>query len=86
MQSLGIKLRPESRSFRRWIYALLAILSAAVTTWALQVTQEMWRPPDIAKHESQSSVETSSPEIEALEAELMRIQRRLDELRSSTSH
>ncbi len=86
MQLLGTKLRPESRSSRRWIYASLAILSAAVTTWALHVTQETWRPPAIAQHESQSYVETSSPEIEALEAELMRIQRRLDELRSSTSH
>ena len=82
MQLLEIKTLP----LRRWIYASLAILSAAITTWTLHVTQEAWRPPAIAQLERQPAVETSSPEIEALEAELLRIQRRLDELRSNGSH
>jgi hypothetical protein len=86
MQMLGTKLRSEGRFSHRWIYVSLAILSAAITTWALHVTQETWRPPAIAQHESQQYVETSGSEIEALEAELLRIQTRLDELRSSTSH
>jgi hypothetical protein len=83
MQLLETNLRSEGRSSRRWIYASLAILSAAITTWALHLSQETWRPPAIARHQSQTDVAASSPELEALEAELVRIQRRLDELRSS---
>lgn len=76
--------RSEHRASRHWIYASLAVLLAAITTWALHVTQETWRPPTIAEHERPGVVETSNPEIEALEAELAQIQRRLDELRSNT--
>ena len=82
MQLLEIKTLP----LRRWIYASLAILSAAITTWALHVTQEAWRPPAIAQRESQRGVATPGPEIEALEAELRRIQTRLDELRYRASN
>jgi peptidoglycan hydrolase CwlO-like protein len=67
---------------RQWIYASLAILSAAITTWVLHATQETWRPPTFAEREIQTDVETLDPEIEALEAELDRIQQRLDALRS----
>ena len=84
MQLLEAQPRSERRALRQWIYPFLAILSAAFTTWALHVTQETWRPPAIEENEVQTYAETSNPEIEALEAELVRIQRRLDELRSST--
>ena len=67
---------------RDWIRASLAILAAAITTWALHVTQETWRPFTIAVREQQTSVETSTPEIENLEAQLERIQKQLGELRS----
>lgn len=67
---------------RHWIYASLAILAAAITTWVLHVTQETWRPPTIVVREQQANVETSTPEIENLEAQLKRIHKRLDELRS----
>jgi hypothetical protein len=74
--------RLEYRVARPWICAFLAILLAALTTWALHVTQETWRSPAIAAPERQRVAEASNPEVEALEAELMRIQERLDELRS----
>ncbi len=74
--------RSEHRASRPWIYASLAVLLAAMTTWALHVTQDTWRPPAIAAPERQSVAEASNPEIEALEAELARIQKRLDELRA----
>jgi hypothetical protein len=83
MQLLGTK--PEGETLRRWIYASLAILSAAFTTWALHITQESWRPSPIPRHEIRTGAETPDPEIaeiEALEDELVRIQNRLDELRS----
>jgi hypothetical protein len=67
---------------RHWIYASLAIMAAAITTWVLHVTQETWRPPTIAVREQQANVEMSTPEIENLEAQLKRIHKRLDELRS----
>jgi len=60
----------------------MAMLSAAVTTWALHATQDAWRPRIVVEQPGQIDVEASDPEIEALEAELVRIQRRLDELRS----
>jgi phage I-like protein len=85
MQLLETKPESEGRALRQWIYASLAILSAAITTWALHATQETWRPPVVAQHESQTGAEASNPEIAALEAELARIQSRLDELRSSNS-
>ena len=85
MQLLETKHQSEGRALRQWIYVSLAVLSAAITTWALHVTQETWRPPTIAQHENQTDVETSNPAIEALEADLVRIQRRLDELRSRSS-
>jgi len=69
-------------TLRDWIRASLAILAAAITTGALHVTQETWSPSTIAVREQQTSVETSAPEIENLEAQLERIQRRLGELRS----
>jgi hypothetical protein len=71
---------------RQWIYASLAILSAAVTTWVLHATQETWRSPAVAGHEIQADLAASDPEIEALEAELARIQKRLDALRSRTAY
>jgi hypothetical protein len=73
---------PEVGALRRWVYVSLAMLSAAVTTWALHATQESWRPRMVVEQPSQIGVEAPNPEIEALEAELARIQRRLDELRS----
>lgn len=83
MQLLETEPRSEHQEvLRHWIYASLAILLAAITTWALHVTQETWRPPSIAQYESRSGAETSDPEIAALEAEMARIQSRLDELRS----
>jgi hypothetical protein len=85
MQLLETKPESEDLAMRRWIYAALAILLAAITTWALHVTQETWRPPDIAQHDSRTGAETSDPEIAALEAEMARIQSRLDELRSRAS-
>ena len=85
MQLLETKPESEDQALRRWIYASLAILSAAITTWALHATQETWRPPAVAQHERQIDAETSNPEIAALEAELARIQSRLDELRSRAS-
>jgi hypothetical protein len=83
MRSSSTNLGSEGRALRRWIYTSLAILSAAITTWALHVTQETWRPSVVAEQRSRTDVKTSNPEIEALEAELARIQRRLDALRSS---
>ena len=74
--------RSEYRASRPWICASLAILLAVLTTWALHVTQETWRSPAIAAPEKQRVAEASNPEVEALEAELVRIQERLDELRS----
>ena len=74
--------RPEHRASRPWVYASLAVLLAAMTTWALHVTQDTWRSPAIAAPEMQRGAEASNPEIEALEAELARIQKRLDELRA----
>jgi len=73
---------PEVGAIRRWIYVSMAMLSAAVTTWALHATQDAWRPRIVMEQPGQIDVEASDPEIEALEAELVRIQRRLDELRS----
>jgi hypothetical protein len=73
----------EVGAIRRWIYVSLAMLSAAVTTWALHATQETWRPRIAVEQPARTGAEVSNPEIEALEAELVRIQRRLDELRSS---
>ena len=84
MQLLEAKPQPEDQQLRRWIYVSLAILSAAITTWALHVTQETWHPTAVARHERQIDAQTSSSEIEALEAELDRIQKRLDDLRSTT--
>ncbi len=84
MQLLDTHRGSEGHALRRWVYTSLAILSAAITTWALHVTQETWRPPIVAEQQGQIDVETSDPQIEALEAELVRIQKRLDELRSST--
>ena len=83
MQLLETEPRPEHQVSRHWIYASLAILLAAITTWALYVTQETWRPPTIAEHRQAVAAETSNAEIEALEAELAQIQKQLDELRSS---
>ena len=83
MQLLDAHPESERHSLRRWIFTSLAILSAAITTWALHVTQETWRPP-AAVQQSPLDLETPDPEIAALEAELARIQRRLDELRSRT--
>ena len=40
--------------------------------------------PVVAEQQIRIGVATSNPEIEALEVELVRIQRRLDELRSNT--
>lgn len=74
--------RSEHRASRHWIYASLAVLLAAMTTWGLYVTQDTWHPPAITAPERQSSAEASNPEIEALEAEMARIQKRLDELRA----
>jgi hypothetical protein len=74
--------RSEPRASRPWIYASLAVLLAAMTTWALHVTQDTWRAPASAAPEMQRSAEVSNPEIEALEAELARIQKRLEELRA----
>ena len=85
MQLLETKLQSGGRALRQWIVVSLAVLSAAITTWALHVNQKTWRSPTIAQHENQTGVETSNPEIEALEVGLVRIQRRLDELRSRTS-
>jgi type VI protein secretion system component VasK len=84
MQLSGAQPGSEGDALRRWIFTSLAIISAAITTWALHVTQETWRPPSAAEQQSQIEVEPPDPEIEALEAELVRIQRRLGELRSST--
>jgi len=83
MQLLDTHPGTEGNALRRWIFTFLAVLSAAITTWALYVTQESWRPPTVAEQQSPIDVATSNPEIEALEAKLMQIQRRLDELRSS---
>ena len=83
MQSMDTDAGSEGRALRQWIYVSLAVLSAALTTWALHVTQESWRPATIAQHERQREVETSNPEIEALEAQLAQIQRRLEELRAN---
>jgi hypothetical protein len=83
MQLLEAKPQPEEQELRRWIYVSLAILSALATTWALHVTQESWRPAAMAQHERQIEAQPSSSEIEALEAELDRIQQRLDDLRSN---
>ncbi len=74
--------RSEQRASRPWVYASLAVLLAVLTTWALHVTQETWRSPAIAAPERQHVAEASNPEIQALEAELVRIQERLDKLRS----
>jgi hypothetical protein len=84
MQLLDTDLGSEGLALRRWIYTSLAILSAAITTWVLHVTQETWRPPVVAEQQIRIGVASSNPEIEALEAELVRIQSRLDDLRSST--
>lgn len=83
MQLLGTEPRSEHQVLRHWIYASVAVLLAAITTWALYVTQESWRPPTVAEDKKPIVEETSNAEIEALEAELAQIQRRLDELRSS---
>jgi hypothetical protein len=80
MRLLGTKV--EGGALRGWIRVSLAILSAAITTWALYVTQETWHPPGFARSEIRTDEETPDPEIQALEAELVRIQSRLDELRS----
>ncbi len=76
--------RSERRISRHWISATLAILSAVFTTWALYVTQETWHPSVIADREGRQVTRASNLEIEALEAELVRIQERLHELRSGT--
>ena len=83
MQLLDTHPGSEGHPLRRWILTFLAILSAAITTWALYVTQETWRPPIVAEQQSAIDLATSNPEIEVLEAKLVQIQRRLDELRSS---
>jgi hypothetical protein len=83
MQWLETEPRSEHQVLRHWIYASLAVLLAAITTWALYATQETWRPPNIAEHQKAVVEKTSNAEIEALEAELAQIQRRLDELRSN---
>ena len=83
MQLLDTDLGSEGLSLRRWFYTFLAIVSAAITTWALHVTQETWRPPVVAEQRRPLEVE-KQPEIASLEAELARIQRRLEELRSGT--
>ena len=83
MQLLDTDLGSEGLSLRRWVYTFLAIVSAAITTWALHVTQETWRPPVVAEQQIRIGVASSHPEIEALEADLVRIQSRLEELRSS---
>jgi uncharacterized protein YceH (UPF0502 family) len=82
MESLTMESRSERRASRPWVYASLAVLLAAATTWALYVTQDTWRSPASAAVEMQRGAEASNAEIEALEAELARIQKRLDELRS----
>ena len=83
MQLLDTHPGSGGHRLRRWIFTSLAILSAAITTWALHVTQETWRPPVVVEQPPPLEVE-KEPEIAALEAELARIQRRLEELRSGT--